>query len=198
MSCREEKAGKLLSRDDFMVPFQIDHTKTQSSRIHRSYSHVYSKVQFLITYLISNAAVSTWCKTNSKRQAKTLQAAQRHDRYRRPSNAFSPSPLRKERGYRQDAEMERKKGRKSKAQPTSLCTPSNSHSHHPIIRRMDSSQSAVLQVVARHKTRPSTVSADDLRLPPAVVLQAQNSEDVTFAKGQLFRDCGLVHVHGTG
>ena len=58
--------------------------------------------------------------------------------------------------------------------------------------------SAVLEVVARDKTGSAAVAADDLGLPPAVVLQAQDGEDVAFAEGEFFGDGGLVHVHCAG
>ena len=58
--------------------------------------------------------------------------------------------------------------------------------------------SAVLEVVAGDKTRSAAVAADDLGLPPAVVLQAQDSEDVALAEGEFFGDGGLVHVHCAG
>ena len=55
--------------------------------------------------------------------------------------------------------------------------------------------SAVLKVIARDKTRSSAVAANDFGFPPAVVLQAQDGEDVAFAEGEFFGDGGLVHVH---
>ena len=63
---------------------------------------------------------------------------------------------------------------------------------------MRAGSSAVLQVVAGDKTWSAAVAADDLGLPPAIVLQAQDGEDVAFAEGEFFRDGGLVHVHCAG
>jgi hypothetical protein len=68
------------------------------------------------------------------------------------------------------------------------------HPHHRP-HALDSSRLAVLEVITRHETRSSTVPAHNLRLPPPVVLQAQDSEDVAFTEGQFFGDGGLVHVH---
>jgi hypothetical protein len=62
-------------------------------------------------------------------------------------------------------------------------------------RTQRTSQSAILQIIARHKPRPPTITSHNLRLPPPVVLQAQHGEDVAFAERQFFRDGGLVHVH---
>lgn len=49
-------------------------------------------------------------------------------------------------------------------------------------RSWDACSSAILQVVARDETWSAAVAADDLGLPPAVVLQSQDSEDVAFAE----------------
>ena len=65
-------------------------------------------------------------------------------------------------------------------------------------RNWDAPSSAVLQVVAGDKAGSAAVTADDLGLPPAVVLQAQDGEDVAFAEGEFFGDGGLVHVHCAG
>jgi hypothetical protein len=56
--------------------------------------------------------------------------------------------------------------------------------------------SAVFQIIARDETGSATIATNDLSLPPPVVLQTQDSENVAFAERKLFRNSGLVHVHG--
>jgi hypothetical protein len=64
------------------------------------------------------------------------------------------------------------------------CTLSHTanHSTIDIFLSLDSRWSAILEVVTRYKTRSSTVPANNLRFPPAVILQAQDSEDVSLAE----------------
>jgi len=53
----------------------------------------------------------------------------------------------------------------------------------------------LLQIIARHKSA-SVALTRELRLPPAIVLEPQDGEDVALAEAELFGDRGLVQVHG--
>lgn len=53
-----------------------------------------------------------------------------------------------------------------------------------------------LQIVARHETRVATC-VGDFGFPPAVILQANDGKYIALAKTELFRDSGIVGVHGT-
>lgn len=79
----------------------------------------------------------------------------------------------KKKGYRRDAASQ--KGNKQ-----SLCTQPQSISSNDLIA-IEVPRSAVLQIIARNKTR-SAALAHNLSLPPAVVLQAQDREDIAFAE----------------
>ena len=50
-----------------------------------------------------------------------------------------------------------------------------------------------LQVITRHQPRPALFPRH-LRLPPTIVLQSNDSQNIAFGKGELFRDSSAVHV----
>jgi hypothetical protein len=53
-----------------------------------------------------------------------------------------------------------------------------------------------LQIVAGHKTR-ATAGVGDFGFPPSVILQAENGKNIALGKAELFRNGGVVGVHGT-
>lgn len=55
--------------------------------------------------------------------------------------------------------------------------------------------STILQIIRRHK--PTTaIFPNDLGLPPPIVLQAEDGEDVAFREGEFLGDLRVVEVHG--
>jgi hypothetical protein len=55
-------------------------------------------------------------------------------------------------------------------------------------------RSARLQVIRRHKTRPPRIP-NRFRLPPPIILQAQNSKNLTLLEPKLLRYLCRVRVH---
>ena len=86
---------------------------------------------------------------------------------------------REKEGYRRDAgKGQKKKSRKRKHGEGAPVQ----RAKRQWERSWDACSSAILQVVARDETWSAAVAADDFGLPPAVVLQTQDSEDVAFAE----------------